>query len=107
MSAPAVADLALVLDPPASAAAAVGSLAAVDDHGHVRVVLVVLDHLVVELVGELPRDHAIDHSASDCRWGGRRCHPPCCPCRRRRACQTLAMFGTTRPCSSRWAFQFL
>ena len=40
---------------------AVGALAAVDDDRHVRVVLVVVDHLVVELVGELTRDHAIDH----------------------------------------------
>ena len=40
---------------------AVGTLAAVDDDRHVRVVLVVVDHLVVELVGELPRNHAIDH----------------------------------------------
>src|SRR5438552_3588146 len=41
--------------------AAVGALTAVDDHRHVRVVLVVLDHLVVELSLELTRDHAIDH----------------------------------------------
>src|SRR6266513_2998699 len=43
------------------AGAPVRALATVDDHLDVRVVLVVLDHLVVELVGELPRDHAIDH----------------------------------------------
>src|SRR5437868_3566710 len=41
--------------------AAIGALAAVDDDGHVRVVLVVLDHLVVELSLELARDHAVDH----------------------------------------------
>src|SRR5215218_7618749 len=57
----AVADLAL----PAlvSARAPVVALAAVDDDGHVRIVLVVLDHLLVELVLELPRDDAIDHGA--------------------------------------------
>src|SRR6478672_9887094 len=41
--------------------AAVGALAAVDDHRHVRVVLVVLDHLVEELGLELARNDAIDH----------------------------------------------
>src|SRR6266480_1977773 len=41
--------------------AAVGAFAAVYDHCHVRVVLVVLDHLVEELRLELARDHAIDH----------------------------------------------
>src|SRR5882724_10576302 len=41
--------------------AAVGALTAIDDHRHVRVVLVVLDHLVEELRFELARDHAIDH----------------------------------------------
>src|ERR671934_1979565 len=40
------------------------ALAAIDDHRHVRVVLVVLDHLVVELVRELGRDHAVDHRLS-------------------------------------------
>src|SRR5207244_2957406 len=50
----------------------VGSLATVDDHRHVRVVLVVLDHLVVELARELPRDHAVDHPVSDCMEGLRR-----------------------------------
>src|SRR5579864_8840045 len=39
----------------------VGTVAPVDDDGHVRVVLVVLDHLVVQLVGELTGDHAKDH----------------------------------------------
>src|SRR5215213_740138 len=39
----------------------VGPRTPVDDHGHVRVLLVVLDHPVVELVLELRRDHAIDH----------------------------------------------
>src|SRR5438067_9790857 len=43
---------------------AILALAAVDDHGDVRVVLVVLDHLVVELVRELGRDHAVDHRLS-------------------------------------------
>src|ERR1700751_730294 len=51
----------LVLEPRFPFFAAVGPVAAVDDDGHVRVVLVVLDHLVVELVGELPRNDAIDH----------------------------------------------
>src|SRR5215212_9555661 len=36
-------------------------LAAVDDHGDVRIVLVVLDHLVEQLRLELARDHAVDH----------------------------------------------
>src|SRR6188474_85645 len=49
--------------------AAVVPLAAVDDDGHVRVVLVVLDHLLVELVLELAGDYAVDHLASDCREG--------------------------------------
>src|SRR5215210_2732843 len=49
--------------------AAVVALTAVDHDRHVRVVLVVLDHLVEELVLELSRDHAIDHPASDCRDG--------------------------------------
>src|SRR5215210_495269 len=44
-----------------AALATVVALAAVDDHRHVRVVVVVLDHLVVELGLELTRDHAIDH----------------------------------------------
>ena len=52
--------------------AAVGPLAAVDDDRHVRVVLVVLDHLVEELGLELTRDHAIDHAprivGSAFRW---------------------------------------
>src|SRR5439155_7929079 len=43
--------------------APVGAFAAVDDDGHVRVVLVVLDHLVEELGLELARDHAVDHPA--------------------------------------------
>src|SRR2546425_5924286 len=45
--------------------------APIDDHGHVRVVLVVLDHLLVELIRELGWDHAVDHPASDCRDGFR------------------------------------
>src|SRR5438445_531424 len=49
------------------AGAAVGALPPVDDDRHVRVVLVVLDHLVEELRLELSWDHAIDHPASDCR----------------------------------------
>src|SRR5437868_5279594 len=48
-------------------------LTAVDDHGHVRVVLVVLDHLVEKLVLELRRNHAVDHPASQCKQArGRR-----------------------------------
>src|SRR5262245_59849727 len=43
------------------AAAAVVALPPVDDDRDVRVVLVVVDHLVVELVGELAWNHAIDH----------------------------------------------
>src|SRR5215467_15210923 len=53
--------LLLVLEPRLPLLAPVVSLAAIDDDGHVRVVLVVLDHLVVELVGELARNDAIDH----------------------------------------------
>src|SRR5215207_7303672 len=49
--------------PAAVANLALVTLAAVDDDGYVRVVLVVLDHLVVELVLELARDDAIDHGA--------------------------------------------
>src|SRR5581483_8414990 len=41
-------------------AAAVGPAAAVDDHGHVRIVGVVGDQLVVELVLELDRYDAVD-----------------------------------------------
>src|SRR3954454_7763918 len=63
MRAAAVADrpLLLVLEPRLPLLAAVGPIAAVDDDGHVRVVLVVLDHLVLELVGELAGNDAIDH----------------------------------------------
>src|SRR3954470_12496624 len=43
------------------ALAPVGPLAAVDHHRHVRVVLVVVDHLVEQLGLELARNHAIDH----------------------------------------------
>ena len=67
--APPVAQLALAAGL-AAPLAAVRARAAVDDDGHVRVVLVVLDHLVEELVLELARDHAIDH-ASDCKDGSR------------------------------------
>src|SRR5580765_2343456 len=41
--------------------APVRARAAVEDHGHVRVVLVVLDHLLEELGFELARDNAVDH----------------------------------------------
>src|SRR4029079_18036243 len=41
--------------------AAIRPRAKVDDDRHVRVVLVVLDHLLEELVLELAGDHAIDH----------------------------------------------
>src|SRR5690242_1932059 len=44
--------------------ATVGPRAPVQDDRHVRVVLVVLDHLVEELVLELARDDAIDHALS-------------------------------------------
>ena len=43
------------------ARAAVRAVATLDDHLDVRVVLVVLDHLVVEVVDELAGDDAIDH----------------------------------------------
>src|SRR5438045_1204781 len=36
----------------------IGALAAIDDHRHIRVVLVVLDHLLVELAFELAWDDA-------------------------------------------------
>src|SRR5438093_4888017 len=46
-------------------AAPVGSmLAAIDDHGHVWVLPVVLDELVVELALEFARDDAVDHGLS-------------------------------------------
>src|SRR5919108_295206 len=64
---PAVPDLALAAR--GAARTPVVSVAPVDDHRHVRVVLVVLDHLVEELVLELARDHAVDHPALDCREG--------------------------------------
>src|SRR5690242_5820129 len=66
-SAPAIPDLALAAKD--AALPPVLALAAVDDHRHVRVVLVVLDHLLVELVLELARNHAVDHPVSDCRDG--------------------------------------
>src|SRR5215204_4874655 len=59
----AVANLALATLVLVPSGAPVVTLAAVDDDGYVRVVLVVLDHLVVELVLELARDDAIDHGA--------------------------------------------
>src|SRR6266536_1233463 len=43
--------------------APVRALAAVEHDGHVRVVLVVVDHLVEELRLELVRDDAVDHRA--------------------------------------------
>src|SRR5437764_482089 len=63
MGAAAVADrpLLLVLEPRLPLLAAIRPIAAVDDDGHVRVVLVVLHHLGVELVGELAGNDAIDH----------------------------------------------
>src|SRR4051794_19865988 len=64
---PAVPDRALAAED--AALAPVFPFAPVEDDGHVRVVLVVLDHLVEELVLELARNHAIDHPASDCRDG--------------------------------------
>src|SRR3954447_21286099 len=57
----AVADHAALVVHGALGAAAVRALATVDDDGHVRVVLVVGDHLVVELVRERLRDDAVDH----------------------------------------------
>src|SRR3954467_13838413 len=70
-SPPAVPDRALAAED--AALAPVLTFAAVEDDGHVRVVLVVLDHLLEELVLELARNHAIDHPASDNRDGlGRR-----------------------------------
>ena len=44
--------------------AAVGAFAAVDDHRHVRVVLVVLDEVAKRIRLELARDDAEDHSSS-------------------------------------------
>src|SRR5687767_5423604 len=44
-----------------AAVAAVVALTAVDDDGHVRVVLVVLDHPVEEVRLELAWDDAVDH----------------------------------------------
>src|SRR4051812_31523835 len=41
--------------------AAIGAFATFEDHRHVRIVLVVVDHLVEELGLELSWDHAIDH----------------------------------------------
>src|SRR5436305_7397005 len=63
MRAPAVAHRPLLagLEAVLAFLAAVASLAAIDDDGHVRIVLVVVDHLVVELVGELARNDAVDH----------------------------------------------
>src|SRR5215218_10096173 len=61
--APPVAQLALAARLGA-ALAPVGAGAAIDDDGHVGVVLVVLDHLVEELGLELTRDHAVDHGLS-------------------------------------------
>src|SRR5919197_1027578 len=61
----AVADCALERAACVLPAPPVVALTPVDDHRDVRVVLVVLDHLVVELVRELARDHAVDHSVSD------------------------------------------
>src|SRR5687767_13727017 len=49
-----------------AAVAAIRPFAALEDDRHIRVVLVVLDHLLEELGLELPRDHAIDHR-SKCR----------------------------------------
>src|SRR6476660_1972033 len=63
MGAAAVADrpLLLVLEPRLPLLATIGPVAAVDYDRHVRVVLVVVDHLVVELVGELAGNDAVDH----------------------------------------------
>src|SRR4051794_6270622 len=59
---PAVARFALLLELAGIlAGAAVGALAAVDDDFHVGVVLVVLDHAVVELVRESLGHDAVDH----------------------------------------------
>src|ERR671911_1543443 len=66
----AIARLALLALRCGLALASVVSRAAVDDHRHVRVVLVVLDHLVEELVLELRRDHAEDHSLIVGRYSG-------------------------------------
>src|SRR5690349_9481581 len=53
--------LLLVLEALLALFAPILALATVDDDGYVRVVLVVVDHLVVELFGELARNDAIDH----------------------------------------------
>src|SRR5207244_4545887 len=52
----------------------IGARAAVDDHRHVRVVLVVRDHALEELAFEFTRYHAIDHcrpTISLYEWIGR------------------------------------
>src|SRR5919197_829680 len=82
------------------ARATVGPLTAVDDHRHVRVVLVVLDHLVVELVGELTRDHAIDHPFLIVGRRSERARGAAASYRR-------AISGTSRPSSSTCAFHAL
>ena len=61
VGAAAIADRSLlaVLEPLLAFRTAIPSLATVDDDSDVRVVLVVIDHLVVELVGELAWNDAI------------------------------------------------
>ena len=49
------------------AVAAVRAVSTLDDYRDIRVVLVVLDHLVVEVVDELAWDDAIDHAPKSVR----------------------------------------
>src|SRR5579884_1921337 len=54
--------LLLVLEPRLGLLAAIASLAAVDDDGHVRILLVVVHHLRVQLDGKLATDHETHHA---------------------------------------------
>src|SRR5260221_11655586 len=93
-SAAAVADLALLFELNIGRAVTpVGAVAPVNDHRHVRVVLVVLDHLLEEVALELLGDHAIDRALS-VRTLSARASPN----------QRRAISGTTRPSSSMCAF---
>src|SRR6266566_678919 len=101
--APAIADRAtLLVGVVELGRATVGAIAPVDDHRHVRVVLVVVDHLLVEVGLELARNDAEDHdltirtTSADAR--GAFASSAAGDHRR-------AMSGTMRPSSLMWAFQ--